>query len=60
MYIYVLTVLALHCYLGFHLVAVRGGSSLVVTRGLLLAVASLVEEHRLSGTRASVAVAPRL
>ena len=59
MYIYVLTVLALRCYWGFHLAAVRGGSSLVVTRRLL-AVASLVEEHGLLGTRASVAAAPGL
>ena len=45
--VYVLAVLAFRCCLGFHLVAVSGGCSLVVMHGLLLAVASLVEEHRL-------------
>ena len=44
---YILAVPALRCCLGFHLVAVSGGYSLVVMRGLLLAVASLVEERRL-------------
>ena len=46
LFIYVLAELALRCCLGFHLVAVSGGYSLVLMRGLLLAVASL-EEHRL-------------
>lgn len=46
LFIYLLAELALRCCLGFHLVAVSGGYSLVLMRGLLLAVASL-EEHRL-------------
>ena len=36
-----------HCYLGFSLVAVSGGYSLVVVYRLLVAVASLIVEHRL-------------
>ena len=36
------------------------GYRLVAVHGLLLAVASLVAEHRLQGTRASVVVAPGL
>ena len=47
LFIYVLAELALHYCLGFHLVAVSGSYSLVLMRGLLLAVASLIEEHRL-------------
>ena len=35
----------------------QAGATLVVVHGLLIAVASLVEEHRLSGVRALVAVA---
>jgi len=51
-FIYVfLAVLGLHCC---------RGSSLVVVVGLLTAVASLVAEHGLSGTEASVAAAPGL
>ena len=42
----------------FSLVAASRGSSLVAVHGLLLAVASLVVEHRLQGVRASVAATP--
>ena len=41
----------------FSLVAASGGSSLVVVRGLLTAVASLDAEHRLSSSRASAVAA---
>ena len=39
--------LGLHCCSGFSLVAASGGYSLVAVCGLLIAVASLVVEHRL-------------
>ena len=39
---------------GLPLVAASGGRSLVVVHGLLLAVVSLIVEHGLWGTRASV------
>ena len=39
---------------------VKGGYSLVAVHRLLMAVASLVAEHRLQGTRASVVPAPGL
>ena len=42
-----LAVLDLLCCSGFSLVAASGGDSLVVMRGLLIAVASLVAQHRL-------------
>ena len=42
-----LTVLGLHCGPGFCLVAASEGYSLVAVLGLLIAVASLVAEHRL-------------
>ena len=42
--------------LGLSLVVVSGGYSLVVLHGLLIAVASLVAEHRLQGAWASVVV----
>ena len=42
-----LTVLGLHCCVGFSLVAVSGGYSLVAAHGLLTAVASFVAGHRL-------------
>ena len=45
---------------GFSLVGADGTSSLVEVRGLLIAVASLVAEHRLQGERASVVAAPGL
>ena len=44
----------------FSVVAESRDYSLVVVHGLLIAVASLIAEHRLQGTRASVAVAHRL
>ena len=45
---------------GFSLVVADGTSSLVEVRGLRIAVASLVAEHRLQGERASVVAAPGL
>jgi len=39
---------------GFSLVVASGGYSLIVVHKLLIAVASLVAEHRLQGTQASV------
>ena len=42
-----LSVLDLHCYMGFSLVMESGGYSLVAVHVLLIAVASLVAEHRL-------------
>ena len=42
-----LDVLDLHCCKRFSLVAVSRGYSLVAVHGLLIAVASLVAEHRL-------------
>ena len=44
---------------GLSLVVASRGHSLVGVRGLLIVVVSLVE-HRLEGTRASVAVVPGL
>ena len=40
--------LGVHCCTGFFLVVVSRGYSLVVVQGLLIAVASLVVEHRLN------------
>ena len=48
----------LHCCLGLSLVPVSGGYCLVGELGLLIAVASLAAEHRLSGTWASAARLP--
>ena len=53
-YLFLLAVLYLSCYLGFSLVAVIRVYSLVAMCRLLVAVTSLVAEHWLSGTRASV------
>ena len=50
--------LGLHCRAGFSLVSASRGYSRVAVHGLLIAVASLVAEHRLQGARASVVVAP--
>ena len=47
----------LHCYMGFSLVAANGSYSLIVVHGLLIMVASLVAEHGLKGSQASVAAA---
>ena len=44
----------------FSLVEVSRSYSVVAVHGLLIVVASLVAEHGLSGTLASVLVAPRL
>ena len=42
-----LTVLGLHCWVGFSLVVESGGYSLVVVHGHLIVAASLVLEHGL-------------
>ena len=55
-----LVVLGLHCSAGFSLVVASGGYSLVAVCGLLIAVASLIAEHGLWGSRASVVAVPRL
>ena len=55
-----LAVLGLPCCVGFSLVAVSGGYSVVVTYWLLIVVTSVVAEHSLLGAQASVAVACRL
>ena len=46
-------VLVLCCFMGFSLVVASGEYSLAVGHRLLTAVASLLTEHRLSGTRPS-------
>ena len=53
-------VLGLLCCMGFCLVAANGGDSLVAVCRLLIAVDFFVAQHRLLGTWASLAVAPRL
>ena len=56
-----MAVLDLHCCMGFSLVSVsRGHSVVVVGAGFLIAVASLVVEHGLCGVQVSVVVAPGL
>ena len=50
----------LRCYVDFPLVEENMGYSLVVMRGLLIVVASLIEEHGPQGIQASGAVAPGL
>ena len=52
-----LPLLGLRCSTGFSLVGARGGYSLVVVHGLLIAVAFLVAERRVQSTWASVVVA---
>jgi len=59
-FLILLAVLGLCGCTGFSLVVADGTSSLVEVRGLLIAVASLVAEHRLQGERASVVAAPGL
>ena len=49
-----LAVLGLHCCVGFSLVAESRSYSVAVGHRLLIVVASLAAEHRLSGTWASV------
>ena len=51
-----MAVLGLCCCLSFSVVVMRGGYSLDAVHGLLIAVVSLVEDHGLSGTWASVVV----
>ena len=57
---YFLAELGLGCCEGFSLVAVSWGYSLVVMGRLLIAVASLVADHGLWGSGASVVVAHEL
>ena len=52
-----LAVLGLCCCVGFSLVVASRSYTLVAVRGLLVAVASLVAEHRVCGIWASVVVA---
>ena len=52
--------LGLHCCVGFFLVAVSGGYSVAAVQGFLITVASLVVEHRRSGTGASEVLVPGL
>ena len=52
--------LGLYCYTGFSLVAGIRGYLLVVVCRLLIAVASLVVEHEVSGMQASAVVVPVL
>ena len=59
MYLFV-AVLSLHCCTGFSLVAASMGYSLAEVLRLLIVVASLVAEHGLQSTQASVVVAPGL
>ena len=52
-----MTVLGLHCYAGFSLVAASGGYSLVVVHRLRIVVASVVVEHGIQQSfQASVVV----
>ena len=44
LFLFLLTVLSLHCYAGFSLVVANGNYSLIVVHRLLIAVASLVAE----------------
>ena len=55
-----MAVLGLHCCPGFSLVEASGGSSLVAVCGLLIAVASLVDEQGLWGAWPAVVVTPGL
>ena len=55
-----MAVLDLHCCAGLSVVAVNGGYSIVVMFRLLVAVASLVAEHRFWGAWASVVADSRL
>ena len=67
MYVSFLTVLGLHCYVGFFLATVSQRCSLVAVCGLLIAVASLAQEQRIQarelqwlGHLGSVGATPRL
>ena len=55
--IYFLAVLGFRCCVGFSLIVLSKDCSLVVMRRLLIAVASLIVEHRLPGARALVVAA---
>ena len=48
LFVLFLAVLGLHCCVGFSLAVVSCGHALLAVHGLLIAVASLVEGHRLS------------
>ena len=56
-FIYFLAVLGLCCCLGFSLVEASGCLSVAAVQGFLTVVASLVAEHGLWGTQASVTAA---
>jgi len=49
LFILFLAVLGLHCYVGFSLVVASRDYSPVAVLGLLVAVGSLIAEHRLCG-----------
>ena len=57
---YLLAMLGLVAAQAFAVVDVSGGYSPVVVGGLLIAVASLVAEHRLQGMWAAVVAVPEL
>ena len=48
-YLFILAVLVFHCCVGFSPAVASRGPSLAAVLGLLVAVASLVTEHRLQG-----------
>ena len=48
-YTFFLAGLGLHCFMGLSLAEERGGYPLAAEHGLLMAVASLTEEHRVLG-----------
>ena len=60
MFVLFLALLGLYCCIGFSLVAVREGYSLDLVFRLLIEVASLVSEHRLSVAGASRVAVHRL
>ena len=60
LFMYLLAVLGLVAAQAFAVVDVSGGYSPVVVGGLLIAVASLVAEHRLQGMWAAVVAVPEL
>ena len=54
-----MSVLVLHCCMGFSLLVAPGGYSPVVVHRLLIAVASLTAEHGLQGMQALAAAVLR-
>ena len=60
LFIYFLAALGLYCCSGFSPIMASDSYSLVAVQGLLFVVASLVSEHGLQNTGASVVVAPGL